>query len=127
MLGFNDLEHAVLNKLLAGDHPVLEVLRQQFTQARLAKRVQTGKGFYCEIEVDADAPKVRTDFHLSDVDGDIEGLSHGAGFVLFVRDGCLSMLEGYAYDEPWPDTIRKFSLEYGEPERLAELSKLKRE
>ena len=51
-------------------------------------------------------------------------LAHGAGFVLFIRGGRLSMLEGYTYDEPWPDQVRGFSLRYSDPERKAELAKL---
>lgn len=124
MVGLNDLERAVLHKLLAGDHPVLATLRQQFSQARLAKREYTGVGFYCDFEVDTDALTLPSDFHIGDVSAEVEGLANGAGFVLFVRGGRISMLEGYTYDEPWPDRIRGFSLEYSEPERKAELAKL---
>jgi hypothetical protein len=29
-----------------------------------------------------------------------------------VKDGYLRMLEGYSYDEPWPDSIHTFDLYY---------------
>jgi hypothetical protein len=35
----------------------------------------------------------------------MEGLEHGAGFMLFIDDGVLVMLEGYTYDEPWPQRM----------------------
>ncbi len=124
MTELTDLEQAVLGKLLEGDNTVLATLREQAGRARLTKRENTGAGFYCDIEVDGDAPTVRGDFHLGDVQAEIRGLDHGAGFVLFVRDGRINMLEGYTYDEPWPDRVTDFSLRYSDPSRKAELAKL---
>jgi hypothetical protein len=40
------------------------------------------------------------------------GLSSGAGFLLYVQDGVLHMLEGYTYDEPWPQEPLSFELSY---------------
>ena len=124
MKDLTNLERAVLEKLLDGDNAVLAMLREQAKQARLAKRENTGAGFYCDIEVASDAPMVLGDFHLGDVQAMITGLEHGAGFVLFVRGGRINMLEGYTYDEPWPDQVLDFSLKYSDPARKAELAKL---
>jgi hypothetical protein len=49
---------------------------------------------------------------LGDVNAEVEGLKFGAGFVLFISDGKLEMLEGYSYDEQWPTEIKKFVLSY---------------
>lgn len=126
MIGLNNLEQAVLDKLLAGDHPILAILRKQAAQTQLNKREYTGAGFYCDFLVGNNAPLVQGDFDIGDVHAELEGLSHGAGFVLFIRGGRLSMLEGYTYDEQWPAHIKGFSLRYSEPERRAELAKLGR-
>jgi hypothetical protein len=120
----NDLERAVLSKLLDGDHPALAKLREQVKGAKLTKRTNTGVGFYCEFEADGDTPLIERDLHLGDVQAEIPGLSSGAGFVLFVRGGRIATLEGYSYDEPWPRDIRHFSLKYSDPTRKAELAKL---
>jgi hypothetical protein len=40
----------------------------------------------------------------------VQGLEHGAGRVLFVRDGQLRSLEGYTYGEPWPERPTAVSL-----------------
>jgi hypothetical protein len=122
--GLNDLEQAVLNMLLKGDHPVLAILRQQTRQARLLKREQTGVGFFCDFTVDGEVPTAPFHCEIGDVNAKLEGLTHGAGFVLFVREGRIAMLEGYTYDEPWPDVIRGFSLQYSDPERSVELARL---
>ena len=124
MRDLTKLEQAVIDKLLEGDHAVLTTLREQVGRAKLTKRENTGVGFYCDIEVASEAPAVGGDFHLGDVQAEIPGLAHGAGFVLFVRGGRIKMLEGYTYDEPWPDRVRQFSLRYSDPSRKAELAKL---
>lgn len=114
------LERQVMEMLLAGDHPSLEVLQEQFQLADVVKRELTGAGFYLEFTLPQradrlDAPK---SFHLGDVEADIEGLEHGAGFVLYVREGAIDQLEGYSYDEPWPANVERFHLSYtGEDKR----------
>ena len=120
MEGLNDLEQAVLDKLLAGDHPALSTLREQARRAQLVGREYTGVGFFCDFQVPGDVPVVSGDFHISDVVGELHGLAHGTGFVLFVRDGRLNMLEGFTYDEPWPQEIGQFTLTYeSEPRDLS--------
>jgi hypothetical protein len=34
----------------------------------------------------------------------------GAGFVLFLQDGMLDMLEGFTYDGAWPDRVEAFDV-----------------
>jgi len=110
--GSNALERAVLEKLLHGDAPMLEALRAQARSARVSRET-TGVGFFLTFELPPDVPVVeRVDFELGDVHAVLEGLERGAGFVLFVRDGRLSMLEGFSYDEPWPDAPSHFALSY---------------
>ena len=89
-------------------------LRAQAARACLASREYTGAGFHCSFEVPAEVPRVSapSGFEL--------GLEHGAGFLLFVRDGRMTMLEGYSYEEPWPADVRDFKLTYrNEPRELA--------
>lgn len=120
MEGLSDLERAVLEKLLAGDHPTLVALRAQTEGGRLAGRENTGVGFYCSFEVPPEVPSVSPrDFEVDDVIGELQGLAHGAGFVLFVRDGRIDTLEGFSYDEPWPQQMSEFNLTYQrEPREL---------
>lgn len=113
MEALSNFEQAVLDKLLAGDHPVLAVLRAQAQRARLASREYTGAGFYLSFEVPPDAPALAMqDFHFGDVNAAVDGLQYGAGFVVFVRSGRLETLEGYSYEEPWPKEIGSFTLSY---------------
>lgn len=120
MEGLEDLERAVLEKLLDGDHPMFAALREQAQSGRLLGRERTGVGFYCSFEVPPEVSAVEPfDFEIDDVNGEVQGLAHGAGFVLFVRDGRLDMLEGFSYDEPWPQEVSHFKLTYQcEPREL---------
>ena len=49
---------------------------------------------------------------VADVQGTLSGPQHGAGFVLFINNGLIHMLEGYTYDESWPSDIKSFELRY---------------
>jgi hypothetical protein len=114
MEDLNALEQAVLDKLLAGDPPALATLRAQAEKARLFGRELSGVGFFCSFEVPPEAPRLEglVDFQIDDVDAFVHGLAHGAGFVLFIRDGRLDMLEGFSYGEPWPEEVKQFTLTY---------------
>ena len=119
MEGLTQLEQAVLDKCLAGNHPTLAALRMQAGRARVKERQETGVGFFVDFEVDASMPSVDGDFHIGDVHGEVSGLAHGVGFVLFVRSGQLSVLEGFTFDEQWPTSVASFELRYDqEPRRL---------
>jgi hypothetical protein len=124
VIELSQFERAVLDKLLSGDNEVLARLRRQVIQSKLKKREYSGVGFFCEFEIEPNAPSVDLDVEIGDVQAAIPGLAHGAGFVLFIRDGRITTLEGYTYDELWPDSIGKFVLSYTDPDRKTELAKL---
>lgn len=121
MDALNEFEQQVLDKLLAGDHPVLVALRAQAERARVSRREYTGVGFFCDFDLPSDVAPLptRSDFRVGDVNASLDGLQHGAGFLLFVLNGRLAMLEGYAYEEPWPKEVRNLELTYQrEPREL---------
>ena len=120
------LEAAVLDKMLAGEHPVLTALRAQLARATVRSRELTGVGFFTEFALapDAVSAPVRT-LRFGDIQAEVSGLKHGAGFVIFVDDGLLTMLEGYSYGEPWPEKIDEFSISYIEPGRPRLADKLR--
>lgn len=122
MEDLSDFERAVLDKLLAGEHPALVTLREQARGARVVSREYTGVGFFITFDLAPDAPRLRQDkFHFGDVNAQVDGLEHGAGFVLFVQGGALSLLEGYTYAEDWPGEIGEFQLTYQHSPRMIEI------
>ncbi len=120
------LEHAVLNALLDGDHPVLEALRDQLPGLEVVRRVATPGSFSTLLRPARSAPRaplVSPRVVLDDVHADVPGLTGGAGFALFVEGGWLSRLEGATFGgETWPDDLAGFTLHLDDPERdLSEL------
>jgi hypothetical protein len=107
------LERDVIAAILRPDHPVMNALRRQLDHCHVASRQTTGVGFYTDLDIDTDVEPARIKpgrMTLGDVEAKVEGLEHGAGFVLFVRDGFLDLLEGFSYDEPWQDVSSRYEL-----------------
>jgi hypothetical protein len=126
MIKLTPLEEEVLKKMLAGKSEWRAILREQARVMHVSSRELTGVGFFTDFSVPPDAPRLPNSksFAFGNVAGEIDGLKHGADFVLFVRNGAMECLEGCSYGEPWPDDIRTFRLSYwpsGEEEEIARL------
>ena len=92
MLELEPIERDAMRMLLAGDHPALEILRQQFAQSTVTKREYTGVGFFTDFAVPDCLTVVRKPrIIIADVSAEIEGLEHGCGFILFVETGELTL------------------------------------
>jgi hypothetical protein len=111
---FREMEARIVSMLLEGDDRVLTNLRAQLQTVKEKQRSFTGVGFFTDFEVSDDAVRLEglPSFCFGDVEAEMEGLQHGAGFLIFVKDGRLSVLEGFSYDEPWPSTIGEYKLSY---------------
>lgn len=127
----NALEQAVMENLLEGDDEVLSELRFQFAKATLKEREMTEIGFYLTFSLPENSsklseqlPNVKPNFCFGDVNAEIENLKNGASFLIWVTDGKLDMLEGYAYHGIWPEIVGEFRLGYfSEPRDISELRK----
>jgi hypothetical protein len=106
------VEAEVLGTLLRGDDPTLVVLREQYENAEVISRERTGVGFYTKWSVPANLPRLprRPNFKLGQVSGSAANVRHGVGFVLFIKDGAIHMLEGYTFDEQWPERLEGLKL-----------------
>lgn len=108
-------EHEAMATILRGDHPVFAGLRTQLARCEVSKREFTGVGFFTTLTVPADVPSVSLDRRLAlgDVHVTMSRVEHGVGLVLFVEEGRLAILEGFTYDEPWPDEIEDYRINPG--------------
>ena len=106
------LEQAVIDMLLDKPGEPFEAIRQQLSHATIAERRFTGVGFFTDFAIPHNAPVRRDlpDMTIGDVGAELPGLQHGVGFLLFIRSGVVSMLEGYTYDESWPASTDEFTL-----------------
>jgi hypothetical protein len=114
MEGLTKLEKGVLGMLVDGKAETFQILRKQFLAAHVAERHLTGAGFWTYFSVPDEVTRLpgNPSFRFGDVDADIKGLQNGAGFLLQVQNGFIYILEGYSFDEPWPDDTNAFHLYY---------------
>jgi hypothetical protein len=106
------LEKSVLDTLLDKTGEPFDTLRRQLSEATVSQREFTGVGFFTEFVLPPDAQVKRDvpDMTLCGIGAEFPGLEHGAGFVLFIRGGVVSMLEGFTFDEKWPENTNEFKL-----------------
>ncbi len=98
MKAFTLLERAALRSIFA-EHPDLAVgLEQQLADAVVTMRENTGGGFFTTISVSENARPVDGPRVLGhETSANVDGLEHGLGFVLFMEEGKLQLLEGFAW------------------------------
>lgn len=129
VISFNEFEKNVMTKFLDGEDDVLSVLREQYHNAIVKNREFTGKGFFTDYIIPNDIPKLKSQksFQIGDVIGEIDRVEHGIGFVLFIKNGVIDVLEGFTYgDEEWPNLIINYKLSYL-PDNVRDIKKLSRD
>lgn len=94
----NELERQVVMSMLTTGGETAGTLKRQLTDSKVIDRKFTGAGFYTRFEVAGDVPRISDGAlrHFGNVAADIDGLQHGAGFVLHIRKGIVYSLEGYS-------------------------------
>jgi len=108
------LERAALEKLLAGEHAGLELLRNQISYISNVKRVFTGVGFLTNFVVSPEASRlsILRKIRFGDVVATSPMLRNGVEFLLYVDEGAIAGLEGFTIDEAWPDPFDTYELGY---------------
>lgn len=98
-------ETRILDLLLSGDDPVLEILRHQRRAVRVTRRDRTEIGCLISLETDPTSPLAKpSSFALRDVWFHLDGCAEEGAAILFVREGRLDTLELYNWTDPWPDS-----------------------
>jgi hypothetical protein len=108
------LERTVMEWLLAGDHPVLDVLRAQYAAAEITRRAFHGGGVDVHFRVPETAPRLPSEVRIviDDIGLRLEGCEHDAGAMVFVDDGVLSKLELVIWIDRWPGAPRLSAIHY---------------
>ncbi|WP_353572696.1 hypothetical protein [Candidatus Albibeggiatoa sp. nov. BB20] len=121
-------EKKLMQMLLQGEDDTLSILREQLANSTIKDREVTGVGFYISFQVANNTLRTHKQaFAFGDVIADINELEFGAGFLLFVNNGVLSTLEGYAHDGPWLyEKVTDFQLSYSTPTGKRDIEALKK-
>ena len=97
---FTPLERAVLRASCEA-HPVDQAaLEGQLSTAIVLNRENTGAGFYTRLLVERSGGiPIGGERTRRGPAARIDGLAHGMGFILWLKEGYADCLEGYCYDE----------------------------
>jgi hypothetical protein len=97
---FTALERAVLAAICKMHTTDTAALEAQLSTATLLSRENTGGGFFTHFAVDRASSGVIEGMRLRNgPEGKIDGLEHGMGFILWLKQGYADCLEGYSYAE----------------------------
>ena len=122
-------EKKLMDMFLDGNEPVLEELRDQYKNSIVESRKFTGAGFFTHFKVDKGISPLagRKSFQISDIDVTSDSVKGAFGFILFINEGYLSMLEGYTLStEVWPEDYSNIVLSYFGSGGARDLEKLKK-
>ena len=109
---FEKFEREVMETIIAENTDISEILEKQYKSAKVISREFTGVGFFTCFDVTNESYKLpeALNTELGTVHAKLRGLEIGAGFILFVRKGFISTLEGYTYDGSWPISVEGYVL-----------------
>ncbi|MCL2024196.1 MAG: hypothetical protein FWG78_00210 [Coriobacteriia bacterium] len=111
---FIQFERDVMLDIIAEDEELKEWLSPQYKSIQVMGREFTGHGFFTHFSVSPNAKPIpgEPNLQLGAKSANVKDLEHGAGFILFVVDGKIDLLDGYAYGGPWldPNAIEDWSL-----------------
>jgi hypothetical protein len=93
------IEREVLEIIAAAYPASAEVLCQQIETAQVVSFENSGAGFFSNLAVAPDAPLLAEKSPLSAAHGEVLGIEHGMGFVVFLEDGRISVIEAYSYGD----------------------------
>lgn len=110
------LANSVIEMLLSGNDPIFDLLKKQYQSAKIIKEEASSVGFYIDYDTSTAeqlSSNYKCSFQFGDVDGDIGEVKNAVGFILYIRNGYLSTLEGYTNTiDVWPDNDSNISLHY---------------
>jgi hypothetical protein len=92
------IEREVLEIAAAECSCSAEAIRHQIDTAQVVSFENSGAGFFSNLVVAEDAPVLPEKSRLSGAYGSVLGIEHGMGFIVFLQDGRLAMIEGYCND-----------------------------
>ncbi|MBC7852116.1 MAG: hypothetical protein IAF94_01665 [Pirellulaceae bacterium] len=117
----NSLELHVMEFALQGEHPALEVMREQFAAATVPRREYTGVGIFTHFAIPDSVRRLPSTGRIvvGDVYAEVPDLQCPVGFLVFFDRGILSMLECYTCCvETWPEEAFNLRLYYVHPKEL---------
>lgn len=88
-------------------------LRAQVSSATVGSRENTGAGFFTDFDLQK-APELalNTDTTNCNVEAVVDALQYGMGFILFLENGYIHLLEGYAHGDESTESLDLTALKF---------------
>mgnify|MGYP000114844528 CR=1 FL=1 len=93
------IERAVLEAAAHDYQAAADGLRQQLAAAQVTDFENTGAGFFSTVRVSPAAPRVAEKSPLDAATASVGSIEHGMGFLVFIENGYVSLIEGYTYGD----------------------------
>lgn len=103
---FEKMEKEIIRQILHEDQHWSYLLQNNHI---IIKREFTGVGFFTYFAKIAIENQRTENASISKVGG-ILNEKVQVGFVLFIKNSQLDVLEGFTYDEPWPESIESYEI-----------------
>ena len=108
---YDAFEKIIIEDIIQTYPEYAEKLARQYGSAAVVKRTINSPGFYTDYEIGDKTASLGdgVNLQLGENQWNINGLKHGSDYILWIKNGFISSLEGFSYDEPWPDEITNVS------------------
>ena len=103
-----EFENLIVSDIIAQYPEYSECLEKQYRSAKMIKRENTGRGFFTDYEIAEKSCRIdgSPDLILGKRQWNLNGLKYGSDYILWVKEGLITCLEGFCYGEDrWPDEI----------------------
>ena len=104
---FDEFEKIIISDIIEHYPEYKQKLRSQFEKITVQRREFSTYGFSTYYSVIGVEETLGDDenLQLGKHQWNINGLTRGSDYILWIKDGLISCLEGFSYNEPWPDEI----------------------
>lgn len=106
-MNINEFEKIIITDIIEQYPQYKSRLQAQFERAVVQKREFSTYGFATHYAVTAPEETLGDDVNLQlgMHQWRINGLQNGSDYILWVKNGYISCLEGFSYQEPWPSEV----------------------
>ena len=108
---YDEFEKIIIEDIIQTYPEHAEKLARQYNSAIVTKRTVNSPGFYTNYEIGDKTASLGdgVDLQLGENQWNVNGLKYGSDYILWVKNGFISSLEGFSYDELWPNEITEVS------------------
>lgn len=108
---YEEFEKIIIDDIISQYPEYSDKLRRQYDSSTVVGRDMTGKGFFTDYEIGDRSASLGdgVNLQLGEDQWNINGLEYGSDYILWIKNGFITQLEGFSYGEPWPENITKIS------------------